>query len=415
MRYAGRAIAIPLSLAVCVIAVVLAVGGTAYAVPSYLTSFEAAYPDAVGSKLDACLLCHVNPNPGPSARNPFGSDYASGGHNFNAALEALDSDGDGILNGAEIAALTFPGDPNDPPAAGSPNIAVSPVSVAFGEVVENDNTAPSVVTISNMGDAVLNVSSIALDAGTDFTLDLSGGPNPCAAANPAIAALDNCTVAVVFAPSSVGALSDNLAIASDDPDQSNVNVALTGTGLDNVTPAVASATGSGTITLDTFANPGSSFVSVSALSDTDPSVNQAGKPSGFTFPDGLVTFQLAVANPGDNASVTIMFPSGVPAGSAYYKVDAAGFSEFAGATINADNVVLLLTDGGSGDNDNTVDGVITDPGGLATPVPSSSGGGGGGSCSVIGSGGDGGSGAVLFLTLLAILVTLRLKVARARR
>ena len=134
---------------------------------------------------------------------------------------------------------------------------------------------------------------------------------------------------------------------------------------------------------------------------------------GFTFPDGLVTFQVTVAAPGDNAVVTLTFPSGQPSNGKYFKDDGSGtLVEFAGATINPDNVVLLLTDGGSGDNDNTADGVITEPGGLATPV-SSGGGGGGGSCSVIGS--SGGGGALLFLTLLAILVTLRLKVARARR
>ncbi len=82
--------------------------------------------------------------------------------------------------------------------------------------------------------------------------------------------------------------------------------------------------------------------------------------------------------------MTLTFPS-QSSGTAHYKVGPGGFAEFAGATINTDNVVLFLTDGGSGDNDNTADSVITDPGGLASPVPSSSGGGGGG-CSATGSG-----------------------------
>ena len=148
MGNSRRSVTILLSSAVFVIAVVLAVGGTAYAVPSYLTSFESAYPAAVGSKLDACLLCHVNPNPGPTARNPFGSDFASGGHSFDAALEALDSDGDGFTNLEEITALTFPGDPTDFPAA-------------------VDNTAPTVTSTSPDN----NATGVAVTATISATFD----------------------------------------------------------------------------------------------------------------------------------------------------------------------------------------------------------------------------------------------------
>ncbi|MGB6409715.1 MAG: choice-of-anchor U domain-containing protein, partial [Candidatus Deferrimicrobiaceae bacterium] len=168
------------------------------------------------------------------------------------------------------------------------------------------------------------------------------------------------------------------------------------------------ATGTGKITVDAGANA-LSMVAAVAEGDVDPT----GKPSGFRFPDGLLTFKVAVPGAGDNAVVTITFPSGQPAGSQYFKVNAGGFFEFAGATITTDNVSLLLTDGGSGDIDNTADAMITDPGGLATPAPSSSGSSSG--CSFIGSGGNGGGGAVLFLTLLAILVTLRRQGAKARR
>ena len=171
-------------------------------------------------------------------------------------------------------------------------------------------------------------------------------------------------------------------------------------------PVPVAATGTGKIVVDAGAD---------ALSNVAAVALAPGQTvSGFTFPDGLITFQVAVAAPGDNAVVTLTFPSGQPSGGKYFKDDGSGaLVEFAGATINTDNVVLMLTDGGSGDNDNTADAMINDPGGIATPVPSSSGGGGGGSCSVIGS--SGGGGALLFLTLLAILVTLRRQGAKARR
>lgn len=322
-----------------------------------------------------------------------------------------------------VASLTVDSDDPDTPtatvslsgngtSAPAPNISV-PASVDLGEVVENDTSAPSEVIISNTGSLDLTVSSIAIDAGTDFTLDLGGGSNPCTTANPIIPAGDNCSVVVVFAPKSVGAISDNLAITSDDPDQPNVNVLLSGTGLDNVTPAVTAATGTGTITLDTSRNPGTSVSGIQALLDTDPGLNQTGKPSGVTFPHGLVSFTVNNVAPGGTITVDITFPAAIPAGSKYYKVNAGGFFEFTGAEFSGSTVTLTLTDGGSGDLD-AIPGTITDPGGLAVPVPVASSSGGGG-CSIGGFGSNGGGGAVLFLTLLAILVTLRRQGAKARR
>jgi hypothetical protein len=303
----------------------------------------------------------------------------------------------------------------------APNLAVTPASVDFGEVNVGDTPAVE-VTLANTGTDNLVVSGIALDNTAVYSLDETGGANPCGSLTPTIVAGDNCTVDVIFAPAEDGGpFNATVTIDSNTP---SVDVPLTGTGFldtdgdgvgdsvddfpaDNTKATPQSATGTGKITVDAGADTLSNVAAVAAGQPL---------PSGFTFPDGLVTFQVAVAAPGDNAVVTLMFPSGQPAGGKYFKVDGSGaFVEFEGATINTDNVVLILTDGGSGDNDNTADGMITDPGGLATPVPSSSGGGGGGGCSVIGSGSNGGGGAVIFLTLLAILVTLRRQRAKARR
>jgi hypothetical protein len=89
--------------------------GISYAVSGYLDDFVANYPSAVGTRIDTCLLCHVNPNPGPAARNAYGSAFANAGHVF-GAIEGADSDVDGFTNKAEIDALSFPGNPADFPA-----------------------------------------------------------------------------------------------------------------------------------------------------------------------------------------------------------------------------------------------------------------------------------------------------------
>lgn len=61
-----------------------------------------------------CNVCHERSSGGPL--NGFGVDYARFGRNMEA-VSGLDSDGDGYTNADELAAGTFPGDPDSFPAA----------------------------------------------------------------------------------------------------------------------------------------------------------------------------------------------------------------------------------------------------------------------------------------------------------
>jgi hypothetical protein len=137
-----------------------------------------------------------------------------------------------VSNDPDEGTVDVPLSGNGTPTPAS-NISV-PASVNIGGVVVNEVSAPSEVAILNIGNLDLNVSSISLDAGTEFSLDPSGGSNPCGGTTPTIAMGDNCTVAVSFAPMSLGAFADNLTILSDDPDEGTVKVPLLGTGIDNV-------------------------------------------------------------------------------------------------------------------------------------------------------------------------------------
>ena len=84
----------------------------ASATPTALNNFNTNYTTSVTS----CALCHTTADGNAnSALNAFGSDFkAAGGGKPNyapnfTALDAMDSDGDGTTNGAEIAAGTAPG------------------------------------------------------------------------------------------------------------------------------------------------------------------------------------------------------------------------------------------------------------------------------------------------------------------
>lgn len=90
--------------------------------PGYLADFRTAYPAALGSRIDACGLCHTNvPN-----LNSYGSAYLGASRQF-APIEQLDSDGDGVLNLDELVALTFPGDATDLPELPTPTPTATPM------------------------------------------------------------------------------------------------------------------------------------------------------------------------------------------------------------------------------------------------------------------------------------------------
>jgi MYXO-CTERM domain-containing protein len=169
--------------------ILFAAGGTAYAIGPYLDAFVAAYPAANGTRIDTCVLCHPT---GAGGRNAFGSDFGSAGlgnHNFNAALEARDSDGDGSTNLAEITALTFPGDENDPLPAAPAITTTSPlpagtVGTAYNQTFAATGGTPPYSWAVTVGTppAGLNLSAAGVLSGTpstagtsNFTVEVTGG------------------------------------------------------------------------------------------------------------------------------------------------------------------------------------------------------------------------------------------------
>jgi hypothetical protein len=95
--------------------------------------------------------------------------------------------------------------------------------------------------------------------------------------------------------------------------------------------------------------------------------------------------------PGDQAVITVYFSEPAPAGGRWFKYDPieATWTDYTTQTdFSADrqSITLYLEDGGDGDADGTVNGIIVDPSGLAVSSSSVSSGGGGGSSSSLGDG-----------------------------
>ena len=111
-------------------------------------------------------------------------------------------------------------------AAPEPDINLNPPTLDFGTVTVGGSNMLS-AQIQNLGAAPLNVTGIALAAGTSAEFAITSAP-----ATPfTIPAGGSQAVQVTYTPTGVGLDSGGVEIASDDPDEPTVTLGLSGTGV----------------------------------------------------------------------------------------------------------------------------------------------------------------------------------------
>jgi len=150
-EYRTARIILKLLTVICLMSVMIASTAiTATAFGPYTDWFNTEYGTAGtngGTGLGSCVTCHRNLN-GTGGVNSYGKDWKASGSNpaAFAAIEDLDSDGDGYSNIDEILVDTFPGDAsstpvpvNDPPVAN----AGSDQTVNEGSAVTLDGSGSS--------------------------------------------------------------------------------------------------------------------------------------------------------------------------------------------------------------------------------------------------------------------------------
>lgn len=117
-------------------------------------------------------------------------------------------------------------------STGRPELALSSTGLTFGPQVVNSAGVPQTLTLTNIGSALLNITSISISG--DFAQT-----NTCITSLPPGA---NCTSSVTFTPTAPGDRSDTLTITDDTPGSPHV-VTLSGTGQDfSLTATSSSAT-----------------------------------------------------------------------------------------------------------------------------------------------------------------------------
>lgn len=287
--------------------------------------------------------------------------------------------------------------PLDVPLTGSgvltaPDIAVTPASIDYGNV-NVGSTATREVTISNAGDADLNVSGIILSDNTVIhTLDLGGGANPCVTGNTVIVPLDGAQAGTTSTGTGTATITYDEAtnLLSWDITYGGLSGPVTVAHFHG--PAVPGVNAGVQVPITVTASP---LIGSATITDAQ----EADLFAGLYY----VNIHTA-ANPGGEIRGQVTAPVTIPA-SGNCTVEVTFIPPVAGGPFPA----TLTVNSDDSDSPSTV---VTITGMGSTPA---TGGGGGGGCSVIGSGGHWGGGAVLFLTLLAILVTLRRQRAIARR
>jgi len=174
--------------------------------------------------------------------------------------------------------------------ASAPEIEVLPASLSFGSVTVSASSQKT-FTIKNTGTAVLNVNSITAPDG--FTVDKS--------TSFTVSANDSQVVTVTFSPTDVKSYSGNITINSDDPDEPQVIVSVSGTGA----PAPEIEVLPASLSFD--------IVTVSEFSQKTFTIKNTGTAvlniSGITAPDGFTVDKSTPFTVSENDSqvVTVTF------------------------------------------------------------------------------------------------------------
>jgi len=154
---------------VWVLAAILGSFSMAYGLSSYLSSFNATYGTA-GTAIATCALCHPAGGGNTASNlNNYAVDYVNNGYNY-AAIQSLDSDGDGFTNLAEITARTFPGD-----ASSHPTAADTTAPVVSGFVIPATSTSLTVaITTLTATDNVAVTGYLLTETGTTPSASAAG-------------------------------------------------------------------------------------------------------------------------------------------------------------------------------------------------------------------------------------------------
>jgi len=194
------------------------------------------------------------------------------------------------------------------------NDSVSPsgdLQIPFGTVT-GGTTSQQTVTVTNAGNADLVIGSIAV--GNPLVSPFSIVNNYCS--GQTIPPASNCMLAVRFAPSAAGTYSDSFNVPSNDPDESNVTLNVSGTGeavplpdvsvTDSVAPGGDLQIPFGTVTTGTTSQQ---TVTVTNAGNADLVIGSIAGSNPLASPFSIVgnTCSGQTVPPASNCTLTVRF------------------------------------------------------------------------------------------------------------
>ncbi|HEV2991129.1 MAG TPA: choice-of-anchor D domain-containing protein, partial [Candidatus Angelobacter sp.] len=278
-------------------------GNTALTISTFVMAGDFAQTNNCGTSVAAGATCTVNVTFAPTARGT-GSGSLGLNSNTTGPRPGVNLSGTGI----------------------GPVANLSPASLTFANQVVNTTSAAQTVTLTNSGDAALNISSIAI--ASDFAQTNNCGSSLAAGAS--------CTFNVTFKPLGSGLRSGSLTI-SDNASGSPHIVSLSGTGLDytlSTSPSSVTVTAGGTAsyTVTATAQGGSWSTAISLSCSGLPAASTCSfTPTSVTPGSGSATSTFKVVTTGRHGS------NGTPAGT--YTVTIKGVS---GSTQHSTTVTLVV-------------------------------------------------------------------------
>ena len=125
--------------------------------------------------------------------------------------------------------------------------------------------------------------------------------------------------------------------------------------------------GSASIGIENLSGSSAEIESLEII-DPDTISDNINRPADLIF--GLFAYRLRVQNPGDTAKVRVYFSGEIFPSDVFYKYDTVNgwydYSEHTTFNDDGQSVTLEVKDGGYGDSDGLANGIIVDPGGIAS-------------------------------------------------
>jgi hypothetical protein len=212
---------------------------------------------------------------------------------------------------------------------------VAPTTLAFGNWATGTTSNAQTVTVTNTGNTALAGGTFTVVGGLPFSRPAGAAGGTCAAT---LAVGANCTITVVFAPTTVAAFSRTLTVAYTGATVTNPTVTLTGTGVAAratvtltpnplaITLASGVLTGTGTVTLTNTAGAGGANFTVTGVAVSGAGLSMT-ELWVFNATAGANTCTGAAIAPGASCTVGVRFTDARGTGTTGTHAGAIAFTD----------------------------------------------------------------------------------------